>query len=288
MSKKSVLITGCSNDGIGYGLAGHFQRRGFRVFATARRLSKMSNLEGLADVTFLALDICDQTRIKAAVQKVIQETGGELDYLVNNAGISHFMPLLDEDIPTAKHIFETNVWGQLAVTQAFAPLLIKARGAVVFITSIAGHVNVPYMGTYAASKRSLEIMAETLRLELAPFQVRVLSIVTGGVQTLGQSHFDEFALPEGSMYKPIEDTIAKRARGEDGKQRSGLLGHAEQVVTAIVAGTAGKFWCGQGAGATKFASTHLPTSWMDAGVSKGTGLDHLSKEHGNRYGGREE
>ncbi|RAH79260.1 putative hydroxybutyrate dehydrogenase [Aspergillus japonicus CBS 114.51] len=273
MSKKSVLIIGCSNDGIGYGLAVHFQRRGFRVFATARSLSKMSNLEGLADVTFLELDICDQTKVKAAVDQVTQETGGELDYLVNNAGINHSMPLLDEDISTAKHIFETKVWGQLAVTLALAPLLIKARGAVVFITFIAGHVNVPYMderspnhrdttGIYAASKRLLEIMAETLRLELAPFQVRVLSIVTGGVQTLGQSHFDEFALPEGAMYKSIEDTIAKRARGEDGKQRSSLRGHAEQVVTAIVAGTAGQFWCGQGAGATKFASTYLPTSWM--------------------------
>ncbi|OJJ98504.1 hypothetical protein ASPACDRAFT_1871978 [Aspergillus aculeatus ATCC 16872] len=280
MSKKSVLITGCSNEGIGYGLAVQFQRRGFRVMATARSLSKMSNLEGLTDVTFLELDICDQTHIKAAVDRVTQETGGKLDYLVNNAGINHFMPLLDEDIPTAKRVFETNVWGQLAVTQAFAPLLIQARGAVVFITSIAGHVNVPYMGTYAASKRSLEIMAETLRLELAPFHVRVLSIVTGGVQTLGQSHFDDFALPEGSIYKPVEDTIAKRARGDDGKQRSDVLQHAEQVVTAIVAGTAGKVWCGEGAGATKFASTYLPTSWMDAGVSKGTGLDYLSNEYG--------
>lgn len=146
--KGSALITGCSDDGIGYGLAVAFQQRGCHVFATARNPDKMSKLKDLENVTLLAMDVTDKAQIEAAVEKVRDQTGGSLNYLVNNAGRNHFMPILDQDLDAARELYETNVLGPIAVTQAFAPLLIQAKGMLAFITSIAGYLHVPYMGVF--------------------------------------------------------------------------------------------------------------------------------------------
>lgn len=145
-NNDSVLITGCSDDGIGYGLAVAFQQRGYHVFATARNPEKMSKLKGFDNVTLLTLDVTNKAQITAAVNAVREQTNGTLDYLINNAGRNHFMPILDEDLDTARELFETNVWGPVVLTQSFAPLLRQAKGTLVFITSIAGYLNVPYMG----------------------------------------------------------------------------------------------------------------------------------------------
>lgn len=147
-SPKTVLITGCSNGGLGSGLALQFQKLGFRVFATARTPSKCSDLKDLSNVTLVELDVTDSQAIQSAVDLVSKETGGKLDYLINNAGQNHFMPILDEDIEEAKKMFDTNLWGPVRMIKAFAPLLIAAKGTAVFITSIAGYVNTPYMGMH--------------------------------------------------------------------------------------------------------------------------------------------
>jgi hypothetical protein len=146
MSSGSVLITGCSDGGIGSALALTFQQRGFQVFATARDIEKMSELKVLENVILLALDITNVEQIRESVDVVTKATGGTLDYLVNNAGHNHFRPILDENIKETRDLFDTNVWGPLAVTQAFSPLVIQAKGSFVFITSIAGYGNTPWMG----------------------------------------------------------------------------------------------------------------------------------------------
>jgi 1-acylglycerone phosphate reductase len=144
--KRSVLITGCSDGGAGSALAAEFQSRGFIVFATSRRLDTMSVIESLPNVKLLQFDITESADIRAAVEAVSRETGGSLNYLINCAARNYFMPLLDQDIEAAKELYNLNVWAPLAVTQAFAPLLIKAKGTITFITSLAGYLNVPYQG----------------------------------------------------------------------------------------------------------------------------------------------
>lgn len=170
------------------------------------------------------------------------------------------MPVLDINIEEAKRIFDTNFWGALNMIQAFAPLVIKANGSIVNVTSISGHVNVPYMGLYAASKRSLEIVSETLRLEMQPFDVTVLSVVTGAVDTLGNTYFAEFKLPESSIYAPIESTIASRAQGHDGVKRESRKEYAIKVVAEVARGIGGTMWCGSHAGGVKFGETFVPQS----------------------------
>ncbi|KAL4979524.1 hypothetical protein BDW66DRAFT_157347 [Aspergillus desertorum] len=281
MSEKTVLITGCSDNGIGSGLALTFQARNYHVFATARKPVKMTKLVDLPNVTLLPLDVCNSEQINAAVEAVKSHTGGtgSLDCLINNAGCGHFMPILDEDLNEARELYESNVWGALAVTQAFAPLLINAHGTVTFITSVSGYVNCPYLGVYAASKRSLEILAETLRLELQPFGVRVLSIVTGAVQSMGQAgRFDDYELPEDSLYKPIEGLIKDRAQGNDGIKREELMTYCGKVVSEITDGKASKFWCGGSAGFARFVTAFMPSTYIDYVASKGTGLDVLARQ----------
>ena len=170
------------------------------------------------------------------------------------------MPVLDINIEEAKRIFDTNFWGALNMIHAFAPLVIKAKGSIVNVTSIAGHVNVPYMGLYAASKRSLEIISETLRLEMQPFNVTVLSVITGAVETLGNTYFTDLKLPEGSIYAPIESTVASRAQGHDGVKRTSRKEYATKVVAEIARGVGGKIWCGSQAGGVKFGEAFVPQS----------------------------
>ncbi|KAK8867578.1 NAD(P)-binding protein [Apiospora arundinis] len=279
ISKKTVLITGCSNGGIGSALALLFHRRGYHVFATARDTSKMSELDDLPETTLLTLDVVKPADIKAAVERVTQLTAGKLDFLVNNAGHNHFMPILDEDLEVMRDLFETNFYGPIALTQAFAPLLIESKGMAAYITSISGYVNTPYMGTYAASKRSLEIVAETLRLELAPFGVGVLEVVTGGVKTNGQTYFGDFKLPSDSLYKSQEPLIASRAQGRDNLPRMETLEYAAAVVDEINKCTTGRFWYGSAADWVRSSTTAtaVPQADMDAGASMGCGLDALGK-----------
>jgi len=147
MTPKSVLITGCSAGGIGSALAIAFQQQGLHVFATARTRSKMADLEKFPNVTLISLDVTSPSSIAAAVHAVQAKTGGTLDYLVNNSGGGLVMPVLDTDIDEARRMFEVNIFGLLAVTQAFAPFVIAAKGTVVNNSSIAGCCYPPYIST---------------------------------------------------------------------------------------------------------------------------------------------
>lgn len=145
-SRKSVLITGCTAGGIGAGLAEVFQEKGYHVFATARNPSKISQaLSKAANVTILTLDVLSSESIATAVESVERETGGRLDVLVNNSGGGIFAPALDTSIEDGKKLFDLNFWAPMAMLQAFAPLLIKAKGYVVNNTSANAIVPMGFM-----------------------------------------------------------------------------------------------------------------------------------------------
>lgn len=144
-AKKAVLITGCSDGGLGSALATELLSQNYHVFATTRNVSNMSTLSDQPNATLLDLDVTSGSQILAAVESVRNSTG-RLDILINNAGRNHFSPVLDIDVPEAKQLFEINLWGPLALIKAFMPLLIESKGTVVNTTSISGYLNVPYMG----------------------------------------------------------------------------------------------------------------------------------------------
>jgi len=141
---KTVLITGCSEGGIGAAIASCYQQRGYHVFATARSLSKMAGLSSLPNVTCLELDVTSQSSIDNAVATVRETAGGHLDGLVNNAGAAIMGPAIDTDMLRARRLFDVNYWDMVAMTKAFAEMLIAAQGAVVNIGSISGVLNAPF------------------------------------------------------------------------------------------------------------------------------------------------
>lgn len=151
--KKSVLITGCSDGGIGSSLAKAFHDKGVRVFATARDKQKMKALGDFSDITFLELDVTSQESIDAAFEVVKKETNGKVDYLVNNSGAGYVMPFLDSSIETSQKMFDVNVWGVMRVTQTFAPLVIAAKGMIVNNVSTAAVLGLPYQSKILKMKR---------------------------------------------------------------------------------------------------------------------------------------
>ena len=158
VQKKTVLITGCSTGGIGWAMVKVFLEHGFHVFATARDPSKVGDITELSSVDILELDVTVPDSISQCKEVVTRRTGGRLDVLVNNAGVESVSPLLDVDIAEAKRMYDVNVWGPLSMVQAFAPLLIEAKGVVVNQSSIDAVLNIVWAGRSLArvSKSNLD------------------------------------------------------------------------------------------------------------------------------------
>lgn len=277
-SPKTVLVTGCSAGGIGSGLVKEFQSRGCHVFATARNPAKMQDLKELPNVTLLSLDVCSQASIEAAVAAVSAQTGGTLDYLINNAGALYVTPILDGDIQQAKSMFDVNLWGVAAVTQAFTPLFVASKGCVVNISSLAAIMYSPYYGLYAASKAALRTLSETLRIELQPFGVRVITVTAGAVKSHVFDNGPAYQLPEGSIYTHCEKEIAARAAGADAdKVHSKLDDFCRSLVGDVLGGATGEIHRGKMSSTVKFLSGWLPTFLFDWLTVQDSGLDKVGK-----------
>ncbi len=169
---RSALVTGASS-GIGAACAARLVGSGWRVFAGVRRQGDAP--EGTDEIL---LDITDADQIAHAAERV-----GELDALVNNAGIAIAIPLEFIPIDELRRQLDINAIGQVAVTQAFLPHLRRSRGRIVFVSSIAGRSALPFLGAYAASKHALEALADTWRVELRPFGIEVSLVEPGTIRT---------------------------------------------------------------------------------------------------------
>lgn len=182
---RFVVITGAST-GIGAGCAIGCAQQGMTVFAGVRNLQAGEALqakEGAAIIP-LQLDVTDDESIKRAADTVRQRVGGAgLAGLINNAGIAIGSPLEVIPLSQLRKQLEVNVIGQIAVTQAFLPLLRQAHGRIVNMGSIAGRGTIPMMGPYSASKFAMEALTDALRLELYPWGIHVSIIEPGAIAT---------------------------------------------------------------------------------------------------------
>jgi NAD(P)-dependent dehydrogenase (short-subunit alcohol dehydrogenase family) len=184
-SRKHAVVTGAST-GIARATALQLAARGFHVFATVRRPADGDGLVAAAPnrVTPLIMDVTERDQIAQAVEAVRAHVGQSgLDALVNNAGVGVAWPLELVPLETFRAQIAINVDGQLAVTQAFLPLLRQATGHVIRIGSIGDRISMPFAGPLTASKHALLGLAETLRLELAPWNIRVVIIEPASIRT---------------------------------------------------------------------------------------------------------
>ncbi len=180
-----VLVTGTST-GIGRALALHLDELGFRVFATVRNerdAAEWRSRRG-GSVTPLLLDVADAgslARARLEVERALGAAG--LFALVNNAGMSFRAPLETVRLDEFRALFEVNVLGPLAVTQAFLPLLRLRGGRIVNVGSLTSFLVTPFHGPYSSSKACLAALSRALRLEVEPLGVRVSLALVGGVRT---------------------------------------------------------------------------------------------------------
>jgi NAD(P)-dependent dehydrogenase (short-subunit alcohol dehydrogenase family) len=178
---EPILITGCST-GIGRATAQRLARAGHTVYATARRLESIADLEP-DGCRLLALDITDEQSMMAAVG-VIESEHGAVGALVNNAGYSQSGAVETVPIELVRRQFETNVFGLVRLTQLVLPKMReRRRGRIVNISSMGGRLVFPGGGVYHATKYAVEALSEALRFELRGFGIDVVLIEPGLIRT---------------------------------------------------------------------------------------------------------
>ena len=180
-----IVITGAST-GIGAACALALDKLGYRVFAGVRDKADGERLTASAGPRLMPirLDVMDAASIAAAVHTVKAMVGEHgLAGLVNNAGIAVIGPIEALPLTEWRRQFEVNVFGLVAVTQAFLPLLRQGRGRVINIGSISGRAAMPFLAPYSASKHALAGITDSLRLEVRPYGIRVALIEPGAIAT---------------------------------------------------------------------------------------------------------
>lgn len=180
-TSKAVLVTGCSS-GIGRATALRLARRGWPVYASARRLESIADLAEAGCET-LRLDVTDAQSMRAAVTEVEREHGA-VGVLVNNAGYSQSGPIEQVSLEDVRRQFETNVFGVVALTQLALPRMRRQRwGKIVNVGSMGGRLTFPGGGYYHATKHALEAISDALRFEVRGFGIDAILIEPGLIVT---------------------------------------------------------------------------------------------------------
>jgi NAD(P)-dependent dehydrogenase (short-subunit alcohol dehydrogenase family) len=214
---KEILITGCSS-GIGLSVARGLKDRGYRVFATARQETDVARLrrEGLES---FPLDLTSDDSITGAVTRVLQETGGTLYALFNNAGYGQTGALEDLPREALREQFETNVFGTHELTRQVLPVMRRqGYGRIIQNSSIMGLVAFPFRGAYVASKFAMEGLTDALRRELYDTPIEVVLIEPGPILSRFRKNarkaFEKHVQVEKSVHQEVYRKIMARLEKE--------------------------------------------------------------------------
>ncbi|PSS06795.1 hypothetical protein M430DRAFT_46132 [Amorphotheca resinae ATCC 22711] len=201
---RFVLITGCGEGGIGHALTKHFVASGLSVIATLLPHEGRKHLDH-PQIHVLDLNVTKEEEMLPFKKQVEAITAGKLDVLVNNAGICYTMTAADTDVRQVEKMFAVNVFGPMRMVHHFHKMLVRARGTVVNIGSIGGVCPYVFGASYNATKAALVHYGNTLRVEMKPFGVKVINVISGEVSTniLKSDVRDSRALPEDSIYAPL-------------------------------------------------------------------------------------
>ncbi len=267
-----ALITGCSS-GIGRALADVFKSAGYEVWASARKNEDVAALAA-AGFTAVQLDVNDAAALEQLSQQINQQRGG-LDVLINNAGYGAMGPLLDGGVPAMQRQFETNVFAIVGVTRAMFPVLRRAKGLVVNIGSVSGVLVTPFAGAYCASKAAVHALSDALRMELAPFGVRVMEVQPGAIESSfakNAGHEAEQLITEQSPWFPLREGIRARAKASQDKPTP-TREFAEGLLKAVQHSNPPRLIrLGNGSRALPLLAGLLPKGLLQAGLMKRFGL----------------
>jgi NAD(P)-dependent dehydrogenase (short-subunit alcohol dehydrogenase family) len=282
VGRGAVVITGASS-GIGLASALHLDSVGFRVFAGVRKQADEERLRtgGSERLLPIALDVTDAGSIAAAAERVRDELQeGGLAGLVNNAGVALSAPLEFIPLEELRRQLEVNLVGQVAVTQAFLPMLRKGKGRIVNIGSVGGRVALPFVGPYAASKFGMEALTDSLRRELKPWGIKVSILEPGSVATpiwdkglsAGQEIADRLPPEATTLYGDAIEAVRAAASetAEHGVPPLQVAKVVEQALTAPRPKT--RYAVGRDAKARIALSRVLPDRMFDRLIARAMGL----------------
>ncbi|MEB3358078.1 MAG: SDR family oxidoreductase [Synechococcales bacterium] len=276
-----VLITGCSS-GIGNALARCFHDAGFQVVATARCLDALQPL-AVQGMDTDVLDVTNTYEIRQVVERVLAEKG-RIDVLVNNAGYGLMAPTLDVAPAELRSQFHTNVFAPLELVQAVAPAMREAgRGLIINIGSVSGVVTTPFAGVYCASKAALHALSDALRMELAPFGIRVMTVQPGAIRSsFGDKAQAKAAqvLRTDSWYQTLADAVLARANLSQ-INSTPVEVFAQQLVRAAQRPSPPPVLrLGKSSRFLPLLKWILPTGWCDRLFIQKFGLTRLSRRSG--------
>ncbi|KAI1176527.1 hypothetical protein F4777DRAFT_587934 [Nemania sp. FL0916] len=246
--RKSVLITGCSPGSIGEALVKEFLlNHHFTVFATSLPGEELMELEALG-AACLQVDVTSVESVGYLKDTVTKALGRDLDILINcatNRSLDYVMPALDVDVEELKRIFDVNLFGVVRMTQAFSASLMNSHGLIVNVGSLAAYAPYVFGSSYNASKAALLAYGNTLRIELSPWSVRVMTILAGPVVS-GLMTRKQRSLPENSMYQPISHAFESRTtHDKHGVQAMSTEQFARSVAKQILKSSPPRsFWIG--------------------------------------------
>jgi len=213
--QKNVLITGCSS-GIGKASAEILKTKGWQVFASARQEKDVKLLEK-SGFNALKLDVDDTTSIRQAVDEMLEQTGGRIDALFNNAGFIQPGAVEDLSRNSLRQQFETNFFGAMELTNSVLPVMHKQNsGRIIFNSSMLGIVSLQYRGAYNATKFAMEGMVDALRLELKKTEIKISLIEPGPILTKlrenGLIKFQQNIDYKNSQHQAAYDSMLKKLK----------------------------------------------------------------------------
>ncbi|KAB2597342.1 hypothetical protein D8674_000262 [Pyrus ussuriensis x Pyrus communis] len=234
--QEVVLITGCSEGGIGHALARAFAAEGCVVVATSRSVRSMADLEGDSRFYLQELDVISEESVERVVSNVLEKYG-RIDVVVNNAGVQCVGPVAEIPLSALQHTFNTNVFGSVRLIQAVIPHMASRRkGKIVNVGSVTVAAPTPWAGAYSASKAALHALSDSLRMELRPFGISVITVVPGGIRSnIGHAALASYnQMPEWKLYKPFDAAIRARATLSQGPKSTPTDEFAKKTVAAIL------------------------------------------------------
>ncbi|KAJ7193961.1 NAD-P-binding protein [Mycena pura] len=258
-----VLITGCSEGGIGFTMCTEFAGRGCKVYATARNVAKMKKLEGVANIELMALDVTVDANVIEVVDSIVKKEG-RIDILINNAGMACFGPLLEVPVSQIQEVYDANILSIIRASRAVLPHMAERKsGTIVNISSVVGEIPTPWAGVYASSKAAAHSISEVMQMECRPFNVKVLLICPGGIKTnVAQNASARFELQPNSLYSQYLDCIVRRMWASQVPSSMTAEDFAKIVATKALAAKS-PFYSTMGSYSTIFALFKwLPRMWV--------------------------
>lgn len=273
---KTVVITGAST-GIGFAATLAFANEGYQVFAGVRKQSDGERLvKENGAIIPLIVDVTDPLTISKSVDVVSQSKKFSELVLINNAGIAVSGPIETVSMSEFRKQMEVNYFGLIAMTQAYLPQIRQSKGRVINISSIAGRLASPFLGPYSSSKFAVEAISDSLRREMLPFEVKVVVIEPGPIQTpiwekgLGKKDSIIRAMTPaqigiyGKYIQPFEKMVEVAMHSAEPVDR--VVEALREAITS--SNPSHRYLVGKEARVNGFLAAILPSKWVDYFVAK--------------------